>query len=93
MHQRGVQKRRPARQLENDRFAGQNLDVNAENGFGDVAGCFETVGTEAGSQLLFGLGVKTAMAFETSGILRQFNLFADVNFGMDFQRDHCCSPE
>lgn len=67
--------------------------MNAENGFGDVASRLETVGTEARRQLFFGLSVKTAMAFETSGILWQFNLFADVNFGMDFQRDHFCSPE
>lgn len=82
----------PAERSEDNGFAGKNLDVNAENGFGDVAGRFETVGAEARSQLLFGLSMKTAMALETSGVLRQFNLFADVNFGMDFEGDHFLLP-
>jgi hypothetical protein len=66
--------------------------VNAENRLVDVPGGVKAVVTQTQAKLIFTLGAKTAMAFETSGVFRALKLFANLNFGMDFQADHFYPP-
>jgi hypothetical protein len=65
-----------------------NFDVNTDDGFGEVTRGIEAVGTETHAQLMFTLGAKAAVAFETSGVLGPLKLLTDMNFGMNFRRHH-----
>jgi hypothetical protein len=67
--------------------------VDAEDGLADVVSRVKAVIAEAESELLIILRAKTAVAFETGGELWALKLFANVNFGMYFQRNHFCSPQ
>jgi hypothetical protein len=73
-----------------------NLDVNADDGFGEMTRGIEAVVTKANAQLIFVLGAKAAVAFVAGGVLGPLKLFSYVNFRMDFRmdfrRDHNSSP-
>jgi hypothetical protein len=73
-----------------------NLNVNADDRFGEVTRGIEAVVTQADTQLIFRLGAKAAVAFEASGVLGPLKLLANMdfrmNFGMNFHRNHNNSP-
>jgi hypothetical protein len=78
--------------LENDGVMRTNLHVNADHRFADVACGIEAGIAQLQAELVFGLGAETTMAFEAGGEIRVLVLLANVNFGMNFQSDHCKSP-
>ncbi len=70
----------------------RDFDVNAENGFTEMTKIIETMIAELQAKLVFAPGVKAAVTFITSREFRAFVQFRNVDFGMDFERDHENSP-
>jgi len=69
-----------------------DLNVNADDRFGEMPSGIEAVVTKIDAQLIFTLGMETAVAFVTSGIIGLLDLTAGVTRGMDFGRNHSNSP-
>jgi hypothetical protein len=70
-----------------------HFDVNAENGFTEMTKIIETMIAELQAKLVLALGVKAAVTFITSREFRAFVQFRNVDFGMDFERDHEKLPQ
>jgi len=70
-----------------------NLNVNADDRFSEVTRGIEAVVTEADAKLIFTLGAKTAVAFKARGVLGPLKLLTNMNFGMNFERNHNNSPK
>ncbi len=67
-------------------------DVNADDRFTMVLHGVEAVLAEQQGQLVFALGVKTAVTFRTSREGRAFAQFASMNFSTNFKGGHENSP-
>jgi hypothetical protein len=67
--------------------------MDTDNRVGEMMSLVPAVVTKTQGQLFLSLGAEAAMAVETSSEFWEFDLFADVNFGMDFETDHLCSPK
>jgi hypothetical protein len=67
-------------------------DVDADDRFTVVLHGVEAVLAEGQGQLIFALGVETAVTFRTSRKRRAVAQFANVNFWMNFKSDHENSP-
>jgi hypothetical protein len=67
--------------------------VDADDGFTVALHGVEAVLAKRQGKLVFALGVKTAMTLRTSRKGRVVAQFADVNFWMNFKRDHENSPK
>lgn len=69
-----------------------HLDMNADDRLAEMAGGVKAGVAEIEAELIFTLGAEAAVAFVAGGIFRVLVLFANVNSGMDFERDHCKLP-
>jgi len=63
-------------------------DVDADDRLAKVAKRVKAGVAELEAELVFTLGVESAVAFEAGGIVRALTLFAGVNFGMNFKFEH-----
>ena len=67
-------------------------DVDADDRFAVVLHGVEAVVAKRQGQLVFAFGVETAVTLRTSRKRRTVAQFANVNFWMNFKRDHENSP-
>jgi hypothetical protein len=81
------------RRLESGATLRARADVDADDGFTVALHGVEAVLAKRQGKLVFALGVKTAMTLRTSRKGRVVAQFADVNFWMNFKRDHENSPK
>jgi hypothetical protein len=66
--------------------------VRSDDGFAKLARGVKAGIAELQAQLVFALRVATPVAFMARGKSRARAQLANVNFGMNFQRDHQNSP-
>jgi hypothetical protein len=69
------------------------VDVDPDDGFTVPPHGVEAVPAKRQGKLIFRLGVKTAVTLRTSRKARLVAQFANVNFCMNFKRDHENSPK
>jgi hypothetical protein len=62
--------------------------MDTEDGFANLAHGVKAGIAEFQAQLVFALRVETPVAFMARGKSRALAQLANVNFGMNFQRDH-----
>jgi hypothetical protein len=72
---------------------GEELDVDADDRFGEVAGGVEAMITQVHAELIHALGAEAAMAFIAGRKFRTLGLFVGVYLGMNFQSNHCNLPD
>jgi len=65
-----------------------DLHVDADDWLADLAGGVKAGVAQSHAQLVFALCVEAAAAFVAGGVFRTTVLFAGVNFGVDFKREH-----
>ena len=70
-------------------MARAHFDVDAHDGFAYVPSSIEAGIAQVQAQLIFALGVKTAVAFVTGRVVWVLLLFAYMYLRMDFQFNHC----
>ena len=79
--------------LRGDVAAGARLHVHTDDRFAKLAHGVKAGIAELQAQLVFALRVETPVAFMARGKSRARPQHANVNFGMNFPRDHQNSPQ
>ena len=74
--------------LQGDGPAGTRLHVHTEDRFAKLTHDVKAGIAELHAQLILALRSETPVTFIAGGKSRAFAEFANVNFGMNFQRDH-----
>ena len=69
-----------------------DFHVNAYYRFAAVTHDVKAVIAQAHAELILTLSVEAAVAFVASGVFGPLVLFASVNFGMNFERNHYNLP-
>jgi len=78
--------------LEDARSIRAHLYVNTHDRLAEVAGRVEAGIAQFQAKLVFAFRVEAAVTFITGRVIWTLLQFADMNFGMDFERDHFNSP-
>jgi len=70
-----------------------SLDVDVHDGLGAIADSVEAAVAEDEAKLVFTLCMETAVTLRASRKSRALEAFLDLNFGMNFERNHKTPPQ